>query len=160
MVHFGEFLKTWSLRPNSVTRQVTLNRTKIGRKCQNCKTLMRHFWRFFNGQNIYFGNSVVMKMVNHVLNLPKTFFVSSWIVVDGLGPQTLLTTQNQLMIAAMKTWEAIAEFWPDLPRIMDLIRQRKWSRWYTTFLIFKRGHKSFWKKFHIFSELKKFYKAF
>ena len=55
----------------------------------------------------------------------KNFFVSSWIVVDGLGPQTLLTTQNQLMIAAMKTWEAIAEFWPDLPRIMDLIRQRK-----------------------------------
>ena len=77
------------------------------------------------GQNIEFWNSVVMKMVNHVLNLPKTFFVSSWIVVDGLGPQTLLTTQNQLMIAAMKTWEAIAEFWPDLPLIMDLIRQRK-----------------------------------
>ena len=94
---------------------------------------------------IEFWNSVVMKMVNHVLNLPKPFFLSSWIVVDGLGPQTLLTTQNQLMIAAMKTWEAIAEFWPDLPRIMDLIPQRKWSRWYTTFLIFKRGHNSFFK---------------
>ena len=35
MIHFGEFLKTWSLRSNSVTRQVSFNRTKIGGKCQN-----------------------------------------------------------------------------------------------------------------------------
>ena len=34
MVHFGEFLKTRSLRSNSVTRQVSFNRTKIGGKCQ------------------------------------------------------------------------------------------------------------------------------
>ena len=30
--HFGEFLKTWSLRSISVTRQVSFNRTKIGGK--------------------------------------------------------------------------------------------------------------------------------
>ena len=30
MVHFGEFLKTWSLQSNSVTRQVNFNRTKVG----------------------------------------------------------------------------------------------------------------------------------
>ena len=35
MVHFGEFLKNWSLRSNSVTRQVSFNKTKIGGKCQN-----------------------------------------------------------------------------------------------------------------------------
>ena len=35
IVHFGEFLKTWSLWSNSVTRQVSFNRTKIDRKCQN-----------------------------------------------------------------------------------------------------------------------------
>ena len=29
MVHFGEFLKTWSLRSNSVTRQVNFNRKKL-----------------------------------------------------------------------------------------------------------------------------------
>ena len=29
MVHFGEFLETLSLRSNSVTRQVTFNRTKM-----------------------------------------------------------------------------------------------------------------------------------
>ena len=32
MVHFGEFLKTWNLRSNSVTRKVNFNRTKIGEK--------------------------------------------------------------------------------------------------------------------------------
>ena len=47
MVHFDEFLKTWSLRSYSVTRQVTLNRTKIGEKCQNFKFQMRHFWVIF-----------------------------------------------------------------------------------------------------------------
>ena len=31
---FGEFLKILSLRSNSVTRQVTFNRTNIGGKCQ------------------------------------------------------------------------------------------------------------------------------
>ena len=34
--------KTWSLRSNSVTRQVNFNRTKIGRKCQNAT-----FWVIF-----------------------------------------------------------------------------------------------------------------
>ena len=48
MVHFGEFLKTWSLRSNSVTRHVNFNRTKIGGKCQNSKILMRHFGWFSN----------------------------------------------------------------------------------------------------------------
>ena len=47
MVHFDEFLKTWSLRSYSVTRQVTLNRTKIGGKCQSSKIRMRHFWVIF-----------------------------------------------------------------------------------------------------------------
>ena len=37
MVHFGEFLKTWSLRSNSVTRKASFNRTKIGGKCQKCQ---------------------------------------------------------------------------------------------------------------------------
>ena len=37
MVNFGEFLKTWSLRSNRVTRQVSFNRSKNGGKCQNWK---------------------------------------------------------------------------------------------------------------------------
>ena len=46
MVNFGEFLKTLSLRSNSVTRQVNFNRTKIGGKCQNSKIQMRYFEQF------------------------------------------------------------------------------------------------------------------
>ena len=47
-VHFGEFLKTWSLRSNSVTRQVSFKRTKIGGKCQNWKTQMQFIGWFSN----------------------------------------------------------------------------------------------------------------
>ena len=46
MVHFGEFLKTWSLRSNSVTRQVSFNRTNIQ---------MRPFWWFSNNVHGLFG---------------------------------------------------------------------------------------------------------
>ena len=48
IIHFGEFLKTWSLGSNSVTRQVTFNGVKIGEKCQNSKNQMRHFEAFSN----------------------------------------------------------------------------------------------------------------
>ena len=48
MVHFGEFLKTCSLRSNSVTRQVSFKRTKISGKYQNSKIQMRHFELFSN----------------------------------------------------------------------------------------------------------------
>ena len=41
MVNFGEFLKTWSLLSNSVTRHVSFNSTKIGGKCQNSNAT---FW--------------------------------------------------------------------------------------------------------------------
>ena len=41
MVHFGEFLNTWSLWSNSVTRQVSFKRTKIGEKCRNSNA---KFW--------------------------------------------------------------------------------------------------------------------
>ena len=48
MRHFCEVLNTWSLRINSVTRQVTFNRTKIGEKCQSWTIEMRHFGWFSN----------------------------------------------------------------------------------------------------------------
>ena len=47
MVHFGEFLKTWRLQSNSVTRQVILYRTKIGGKCQNWKNANSAFLNDF-----------------------------------------------------------------------------------------------------------------
>ena len=45
IVHFGEFMKTQSLRSNSVSRQVNFERTKIGKKCQNSKSKMSHFFQ-------------------------------------------------------------------------------------------------------------------
>ena len=44
IVNFDEFLKTWNLWSNSVTRQVRFNRTKIGKKCQNSNAT---FWAIF-----------------------------------------------------------------------------------------------------------------
>ena len=44
LVHFGEFLKSWGLRSNSVTRQVSFDRTKFGGKCQNSNET---FWVIF-----------------------------------------------------------------------------------------------------------------
>ena len=41
MVNFGDFLKTWSLKSNSVTRQVTFKTTKISEKRQNSNAT---FW--------------------------------------------------------------------------------------------------------------------
>ena len=48
MVNFGDFLKTWSLWSNSVTRQITFNWTKIDGKCQNSNIQMRHLGWFSN----------------------------------------------------------------------------------------------------------------
>ena len=47
IVYFGEFLKTWSLRSNSVTGQINFNRTKIGEKFQNAKNSNATFWVIF-----------------------------------------------------------------------------------------------------------------
>ena len=50
-IHFGEFLKTRILPSNSVTRQVTFNREKNGRKCQNINNqcdILSGFQTFWN----------------------------------------------------------------------------------------------------------------
>jgi len=47
MVHFGEFLKTWSLRSNSVTSQVSFKKAKNCGKCQNAKNSDATFWVIF-----------------------------------------------------------------------------------------------------------------
>ena len=58
MVHFDEFLKTWSLCSNSVTRQVSFNRTKIGGKCQNWNIQTRHFG--------WFSNTVYLVLIDYL----------------------------------------------------------------------------------------------
>ena len=46
MVHFGKFLKTWSLRSSSVTRHVSFNGTKIGGKCNILSTFRKADFAF------------------------------------------------------------------------------------------------------------------
>ena len=78
MVHFGEFLKIWSLRSNSVTRQVSFNRTKIGGKCQNSNgTFWVHFSTFQQNSGEmrhlrYFLNTVLLKLILEGKQLQKT----------------------------------------------------------------------------------------
>ena len=57
-VHFGEFLIALSWRSNSVTRQVSFNRTKIGGKCQNSNAT---FWvcNFQTMEKILSGKTLV-----------------------------------------------------------------------------------------------------
>ena len=53
MVTFEEFLKTWSLRSSSVTRQVNFNWTKIGwKRRHNWKSQMRHFLVIFKHSDV------------------------------------------------------------------------------------------------------------
>ena len=66
MLNFGEVLKTRSLQSNSVTRQVTFNRTKNGGKCQNSNAT---FWVIFKQCELdkYF---VLKKLhMSHVQNI-------------------------------------------------------------------------------------------
>ena len=57
MAHFGEFLKTWSLLSNSVTRQVSFSTTKIGRKCQNSNATFWVIFKQFSSLLCSFRNS-------------------------------------------------------------------------------------------------------
>ena len=51
MINFGEFLKTQSLRSNSVTRHVNFNRTKIGGKYQTLKcNILSDFQRLWDAR--------------------------------------------------------------------------------------------------------------
>ena len=56
---FRRVLKTRSLRSNSVTRQVSLNRTKIDEKCQNSINQMRHFEQFSNNVKTWWDISFI-----------------------------------------------------------------------------------------------------
>ena len=53
MVHFGEFLKTLSLRSSSVTRQVSFNRTKNWWKMPKIKNSITTFWAIFKQKNFH-----------------------------------------------------------------------------------------------------------
>ena len=46
-VHFGEFLTSWSLRSNSITRQVNFELAKnVGKLLKNCRFWVFRLWHF------------------------------------------------------------------------------------------------------------------
>ena len=89
MVHFGEFLKTWSLRSNSATRQVSFDRSKIGGKCQNWKFQMRHFGWFSNSVTLFentwylalLRNETILRWISN--NVLQLFFLFSGLASPG-----------------------------------------------------------------------------
>ena len=64
------FWKTWNLRSNSVTKQVTFNRTKIAGKCQNSKNQKRHFESFSNTVHQFVSLSL-FDILQTLLNFEK-----------------------------------------------------------------------------------------
>ena len=98
MVHFGEFLKTWSLRSNSVTRQVSFNKTKVGGKCQNWKTQMWHFGWFSNTVHVYLIDFSAISKVLSLSQNPVNFndflhsFLMDWQVQVMCLPGYLMTS--------------------------------------------------------------------
>ena len=85
MVHFGEFLKTWSLRSNSVTRPVTFNKTKIGGKCHNSNATFLSNFQTMCKHNIFeifrvfhFSKKVVDKFIRAVLLCGCGGWTNSW----------------------------------------------------------------------------------
>jgi len=84
IVYFGEFLKTWSLRSNSVTGQVNFNRTKIGEKFQNAKNSNATFWVIFEQCADEYINMITLVTINistgsHLLaRLQKVLEISAY----------------------------------------------------------------------------------
>ena len=72
MVHFGEFLKTRSLRPNSVTRQVSFIWTKIWWKRPKLKNTNATFWVIF--KHCVRGKYTLMKIKFGNCIPPKSFY--------------------------------------------------------------------------------------
>ena len=80
MVNFGEFLKTWSLRSNSVTRQVSFNRSKIGGKYQNWKIPMRHFGWFSNTVRLLSYLWFVLERATHSISSKRKCNWQQWFI--------------------------------------------------------------------------------
>ena len=102
MVHFCEFAKSWSLRSNSVTRQVTFTRTKIGVKRQN--------WRY----SAFFMNSKCKR---------SSLRSQCWMRLFLWFSNTVSWTQNHLKWKYVCVWYITI---PLLTRVIFLIVSIFW----------------------------------
>ena len=83
MVHFGEFLKTWSFQSNSATRQVTFERTKHWWKMSIFKcSIATTFWVIFK----------------HLCNIEVRFILISTWTVAGVIYSWFFHIPNEIFI--------------------------------------------------------------
>ena len=118
IVHFGEFLKTWSLRSDSVTRQVIFKRTKIGGKCQNSKHSNATFWVIFKPCDT--ANFSVLCWRRSKSTRPDDFWVTrpnlkihfgiTFLLTDKLGISTRATSADFRLKTYFWDFQAILEF--------------------------------------------------
>ena len=78
MIHFGEFLKTWSLLSNSVIRQVTFNKTKIGGKGQNWQNSNATFIVIFKLCALWICEKVRKKLIFALKEHKSTFWSANY----------------------------------------------------------------------------------
>ena len=115
---FGEVLKIWSFRSKSVTRQVTVNRTNIGGKCQNWKVRLWHFSDFSN---------TVQKLakLSILTNFPQKFFTENSIlrILPSLHSQEIAKADPGRVKQRVFGPQGFGSqgFWPSI----EIRRQRK-----------------------------------
>ena len=105
-VQFGQFLKTWSLRSNSVNIQVTFNSTKIDGKCQNSNAT---FWVIFKQCALLLNcsfeskQSVVAKVFSQFIKVLSSHFLC-WMHLSIClrKPQFLFQTLIEVKITQEK----------------------------------------------------------
>ena len=122
MVHFGDFLKAWSLRSNSVTRQVNFNRTKIGgnTKIQKFKCdILSNFQKISAGL-VFVPKIRPLKKI--IWRTPKfEAFMPVWLY------RTAATTTFQVQKSVKMYDKTIHNMWPSIQfRTIGLHRLNSW----------------------------------
>ena len=144
MVNFGKSLKDWSLGPNSVTRQVNLNSTKIGRKCQRWKIQMRHFEQFLNNVLMvqsYDGHVATTK--NQIWQMGKNGKVlkSSSSFCVSILRKMIAKSFAPFLLSNISTSRQMIKEWPfrnfRLPKSSPKEAKSSWT------LILRKSHTSF-----------------
>ena len=121
MVHFGEFLKTWSLRSNSVTRQVNFNRTKIGGKCQKFKCdILSNFQTMWDGvykkswllsccmllKSQWGLRTLMMMSLRRILGFLSTHIFKGWLL-----DRAILSDAGFMELSSMYSYQIQASVW-------------------------------------------------
>ena len=91
---------------NSVTRQVTFNKTKTGGKSRNWNIQMRHFWRF--------SNNVAKQVFLYVIKV-----MLAHLTPESRDPRTAIYEEKELEREKGKEHNVIKEWWKILGNWLD-----------------------------------------